>query len=416
MSDSIAAIAELLRAEIGLDAGILGARGLALAVATRMKALDLSELADYRVLLAAPAELQQLVDEVTVPETWFFRDPAAFALLGAHALAQRDREGGTFRVLCAPCASGEEAYSIAMGLLDAGVDDFEVEAIDVAAGAVDKARRAVYSARAERGAAVPQHHRRPLGDGAFGLRGQVTGRVRFRLANVTDPGFLAGEPAFDAIFCRNLLIYLTADARRQCLAAMTRLLEPNGLLFTGIAESAAAIDPRFVASGPAEAFAWRRTSAATIALARPAVDAPPSRKGHHGVAAALWRSDSPATGRIQPPPPARPLQATAPTAADLSRAQALADSGQDDAALAICNALVAAGSTDRALYLLRGLIHKALGRLDEAQADLLRALALDPALAAAHWHLSGLAERRGNAVRAAGHRRRAAELRAKTDV
>jgi chemotaxis protein methyltransferase WspC len=422
MTGAIDAIAELLRAEIGLDAGILGARGLALAVATRMKALDLSEVADYRVRLAAPAEIQQLVDEVTVPETWFFRDPAAFELLAAHALAQRDRQGGTYRVLSAPCASGEEAYSIAISLLDAGIVDFEVLAIDVAAGAITKARSAVYSPRAERGAAVPQRHRRPLGDGAFGLSTQVTERVRCQLANVADPGFLGDQAPFDAIFCRNLLIYLTADARRQCLAAMARLLTPDALLFTGIAESAPAIDPRFVASGLAEAFAWRRLSEAPIALARPPADVAPRWNAHPSVAAPRWRSDSATYGRIQPPPPERPLQAAASAGtaaiatAGLSRAQVLADSGQDDAALAICNALVAAGSTDRALFLLRGLIHKALGRLDDAQADLLRALAIDPALAAAHWHLSGLAERRGNAVRAAGHRRRAAELRAKAEA
>jgi chemotaxis protein methyltransferase WspC len=412
MSGIIATIAELLRAEIGLDAAILGARGLALAVATRMKALALSDRAEYLGRLAAPAELQQLVDEVTVPETWFFRDPAAFALLAAHARARCDREGGTYRVLCAPCASGEEAYSIAISLLDAGIVDFEVLAIDVAAGAIAKARHAVYSPRAERGAAVPQRHRRPLVDGAFGLSAEVTAPVRCQLANVTDPGFLADQAPFDAIFCRNLLIYLTDEARRQCLAAMTRLLSPDALLFTGIAESPAALDPHFVASGPAEAFAWRRRNEAPAVLARPPAAIPPRRNGLHNEPALLRRSDSPASGRIQPLSSARPLPAVA-TAADLTRAQALADGGQADAALAICDALVAAGSTDRALFLLRGLIHKASGRLDDAQADLLRALAIDPALAAAHWHLSGLAERRGNAVRAAGHRRRAAELSAK---
>jgi chemotaxis protein methyltransferase WspC len=241
----------------------------------------------------------------------------------------------------------------------------------------------------------------------------VAGRVHCQIANVTAPGFLAGQAPFDAIFCRNLLIYLTGDARRQCLAAMSRLLVADALLFTGIAESASAIDPRFVASGPAEAFAWRRLSEAPIvAPTRPAAGLTPRSDAHASLAAPRRRSDAAPTARLQLPPPERPSPPGA-AAATLARAQALADSGQQAAALAICDALVASGSTDRATYLLRGLIHKASGQLDEAQADLLRALAIDPALAAAHWHLSGLAERRGNAARAAGHRRRAAELRAK---
>jgi chemotaxis protein methyltransferase WspC len=427
MNGALQTLADRLRRTIGLDESVLGERALALAVSARMAALAQTDLSLYLAQSALPEEMQRLIDEVTVPETWFFREPAAFAAMAEHATAHNcarsiaTADTAPYRVLSAPCATGEEAYSIAMTLLGAGIARPEVLAIDVSAAAIAQARLAVCGPRAQRSAVVPARWREPLPGGGWRIAQEVSRCVQLRCANVLAPDFLADEAPFDAIFCRNLLIYLTPSARRQCLAALADRLRPGGLLFTGSAESAAAIDRRFVVAGPVEAFAFR--------IADPAL---PVRGGAGDGATQPVASPQPSPIRMDSrpiPPPASPaarnpapgrppltpaaLRAMACPPPALARAQALADQGLTVEAMAVCDALVVAGSLAPATFLLRGLLHKSQGRWQDARADLLRALALDPQLPAAPLHLSGLAERAGNAVRATGHRRRAADLRAK---
>ena len=203
-----------LRERFGYDPASAGPGLVARAVGVRMSALGVVEGDLYLALLDRSVhELDPLVEEVVVSESWFFRDELPFALL-----AERRKESPFTRVLSVPCAGGQEPYSVAIALLDRGIalSRFHVVAVDLSRKALAEARKGVYSGNAfrSRDLAFRDRHFRRTADG-YAVDDAVKESVEFRQGNLMAPDFLAGEPPFDAVFCRNLLIYLDEPARRR---------------------------------------------------------------------------------------------------------------------------------------------------------------------------------------------------------
>jgi chemotaxis protein methyltransferase WspC len=179
-----------------------------------------------------------------VPETWFFRDGAAFA-----ALARRAAErvacapGRVIRVLSAPCSTGEEPYSAAMALLDAGLDpaSFAIDALDLSARAIEHARAGCYGRNAFRGTQTAFRTRffTPTADGWL-LDEQVRSRVQFRQANLMEACADTGV-RYDFVFCRNVLIYFDRDAQDRAIRQLASRLADDGMLFVGPAETGVAM-------------------------------------------------------------------------------------------------------------------------------------------------------------------------------
>ena len=119
----LAKFEELLKQSMGLDVASVGSSTVARAVQVRASACGLDDVRTYwQFVSASPKELQALTEAVVVPETWFFRDRAAFAAMARMTLNEwlPSNPEGVLRLLSLPCSSGEEPYSIAMALLDAG--------------------------------------------------------------------------------------------------------------------------------------------------------------------------------------------------------------------------------------------------------------------------------------------------------
>ena len=138
----------LLKEIIGLDSASIGSATINRSVRRRMLACKLSdEHAYFELLTTSHIELQALVDEVTVPETWFFRGVEPFRLLAEYASMEwkKSHPGEVFRVLSIPCSSGEEPYSIAMVLMDIGLkkDQFHIDAVDINTRSIDRAKLGV---------------------------------------------------------------------------------------------------------------------------------------------------------------------------------------------------------------------------------------------------------------------------------
>ena len=172
-------IERLLKSRIGLDAESVGRSVIERAVRQRMQAQHKSTLEDYWITLnGSPKEQQALVEAVVVPETWFFRYPESFKALATLALERCTQLNTTrpLRIISLPCSSGEEPYSIAMALLDAGfaAEQFQIEALDVSDKVLEQARKGLYGRNSFR---EPAYHRadisltwkRPTrwGDGAW---------------------------------------------------------------------------------------------------------------------------------------------------------------------------------------------------------------------------------------------------------
>ena len=166
--------------------------------------------------------------------------------------------------LSIPCAAGEEPYSIAIALLELGLapSRFLVHGVDISGRRLDQARRGVYSANALRmsQASFRDRYFRTMPQG-FELEETIRDRVTFFRASILAPT-LEGEPPYDAVFCRNLLIYLHEASRTMAMAVLDRLLARDGLLFIGHADRLSGTQgmPRFLPVGDAGAFAYRRAT------------------------------------------------------------------------------------------------------------------------------------------------------------
>jgi chemotaxis protein methyltransferase WspC len=384
-----------LQRHLGLAPESVGERAVAAAVDRRMAAVAAADRTDYEFRLATdPAELRALADAVVVHETWFFRYPESFRLLAGFAAGRR-----AVRALSVPCSTGEEAYSVAITLLDAGVAGVSVLGVDVSEPAVARARAGVYpegSFRESTHSPAERHFIRSAAGRV--VAPAVKGRVAFRVASLIDPFFLADEPPFDVILCRNLFIYLTRDARARGVANLTRLLAPDGVLLVGHAESFALAAGRFRPVGSANAFAFTR---ATTAPPLPPVPPPTT-------------APVPAAPKTVPPPPRPPgvvVPPPPPPAAPpdpLAEARAAADRGEFREAARLCERVIGQGEPSAEGFALLGSIRSAAGDAAGAVREFERAVYLDPRHYDALVNLMALAEARHDAKAAAHYCRRAA--------
>lgn len=243
-ADEYKPIEQLLKDRIGLEPSSLGLKAVESAAAERMRLLGINAIPSYAALISTSAEeLEALIELVVVPETWFFRDREPFVFL-AHFIRTEwkpEHAQETLRILSAPCATGEEPYSIVMTCLDCGLkqNQFVVDATDINAKFLSKAQKAVYGRNSFRGTetAFRERYFIPMQNrDEYLLKLDVRERVHFFKANILEPDSLPGAAHYNIVFCRNLLIYLHDQARSKTIAIIERLLAPGGLLFIGHAE------------------------------------------------------------------------------------------------------------------------------------------------------------------------------------
>ncbi|MBY0461376.1 MAG: hypothetical protein K2V38_29010, partial [Gemmataceae bacterium] len=227
--------------------------------AKRLRALGLDSVGQYvRLLDGRPAgdpERQEFVNCLTTNKTDFFRESHHFDHLRQTFLPQLRAAGRKrVRVWSAGCSTGEEPYTLAMVLGDECPGwDVKILASDIDTDVLAAAERGVYDADRARG--VPgdllrRHFLRGTGANA----GKVTVRPELReLIAFRQINFMAPEwpmrTRFDAIFCRNVMIYFDRDTQRRLLTRFADLLEPGGLVFLGHSESLHWLADRFAAVG-----------------------------------------------------------------------------------------------------------------------------------------------------------------------
>lgn len=201
-------------------------------------------------------ELVKVVDKLTTNETYFFREPQHFEHL-KRMLAERraGAAGGDFRVWSAASSSGEEAYSIAMVLGEHfGLRGWQVIGTDLSTAMVDTARRGLYPLERARLTPTPLLKRWCLkghgnNTGKLMVAPELRQLVRFECANLTRTLPEIGQ--FDLVFLRNVLIYFDNPGKADIVKRVLTRLKPDGLLFTGHAESIANLGIPTVAVAPA---------------------------------------------------------------------------------------------------------------------------------------------------------------------
>ena len=267
-----AAVSELTR-RIGLNPESVGAHALGTAIDARMKAVEATDEAAYAGRLTADAnELQALVNEVVVSETWFYRGAEFFETVvpRVRQLAAGRPATAPVRILSVACSTGEEPYSLALALARAGLPGYayRIDAVDLSTRNIDTARVGVYGEFSFR--QTDRDFRniffQTTAHGAWEVKPEARAAVNFRVGNVTDPFFLGNEPPYDVICCRNVFIYLTPAARRAALLNLTRLLAFGGLLAVGHAEASELGEPQWKRFGPEGACVFQHTAVPAAAL------------------------------------------------------------------------------------------------------------------------------------------------------
>ena len=419
-------IEHLLSREIGLSAASIGATAIELAAKSRMKEIGIRDLERYVALLQHDSkELRALIEQIVVSETWFFRDPDVFRTLVEHVngVWRKKRTGRALRVLTIPCATGEEAYSIAITLLDAGLspDNYRIQAFDVSELAVAAARRGSYGKNAFRGDPLGDKRRyfEVLGSGELCVGEAARASLSIENGNLLDGALVPPHTQFDVIFCRNVLIYLDRPARTRAFDHLLRWLAPDGLLFAGHAEALDRMDERFQRQ-PNSHFGYvrRQSSEALesgggpVVRARPresfAASGKPPTDGKHVRSPALARNAEPRTVPTQ--------NISEPKAPDnLAQIAKLADRGELSTAARECERYIASAGASTEAYCLLGVVRKAAGDTEAALDCFTKALYLDQRHYESLVHLALLHEQRGDRASAANFRRRADRVRGSTE-
>ncbi len=404
-----AAVEDVLRRWIGLDVATVGGAALARAVRGRMQATGIAEPAAYAARVQADeAERDALVEEVVVAESWFFRDPQVFDFVARFAAAVAALPGRTpVRILSAPCAAGEEPYSIAMALLDAGLEagQFRVDAVDVSRAALARAARGRYSPNAFRNADLAFRDRWfHAADGAAVIDDRVRAPVAFSWANLLDDTFCAGRGPYDIVFCRNLLIYLDAAARARVERTLDTLLAPDGVLVLGAAEPPI-MRGGWMPAGGLSVFALRRSPR----LPGGSATAPPRPRSR-------GRTSPSRRPRSAPPPAGEAPPAVAALDEVLRQAGALANAGRLADALAACERGRQGRPPSPELFFLMGMIHQSAGDVDRAEACLHRTVYLDAGHDEALLALALIAAQRGDDRMAETYRQSAARALARKEA
>lgn len=221
-------------------------RSLAEGVAVRMAEKGVDSQSDYHALVVRDSEeLNRLVELLTVNETYFFREPDHLNLVADQLLGEimAAGEARPVKILSAGCATGEEAYSVAMMLRERwGAESerlFTVAGVDIDSGAVAAALRGVYGRGSFRGtgAELLQRHFEPVGEGEYRVREEIRKLVRFEVVNLLNPLYPQTMQLSDVILYRNVSIYFPQEVQRRIFSSLAALLNPGGYLVVGATET-----------------------------------------------------------------------------------------------------------------------------------------------------------------------------------
>ena len=245
MDEGLARIFILLRSRANQDFSQYKKSTIQRRVGRRMSLHQLTRLEDYvRYLQENPGEIEILAKELLIGVTRFFRDPEAWEALkeSISGLILQKPSGSTVRAWVVGCATGEEAYSLAIVIQElletldrAGEIRFQVFGTDVDLNAIGIARHGVYPANIAMDV-IPHRLERFFirEDDNYRIRSEIRESVIFAPHNI-----IADFPFthLDILSCRNLLIYLTPELQKKLIPLYHYALEPGGLLFLGTAES-----------------------------------------------------------------------------------------------------------------------------------------------------------------------------------
>jgi chemotaxis protein methyltransferase CheR len=379
-------------------------------------------------------EFRALAEQLTVNETFFFRNADNFRAFAEIILPERIRANTRekrLRILSAGCASGEEPYSLAVlvreALSDLGNWDVKIIGLDVNPAVLAKATQARYSAWSLRATSEDAKRRYFRADGPdFVLAPAIQKMVTFEERNLVDEDPLFWQSlACDVVFCRNVLMYFAPDKARDVVRRIGGALLPGGFFFLGHAETLRGLTQEFHLCHTHDTFYYRRRDASEAVVATATWGGPSREQAEDPLPAVVewpapWvdviqraseriatladgRSRSPGQDAPRTTPAGQAAATAAPRTWDLGLVlEAVRQERFSDALDLICS-LPPDSHEDPDALLLRAVLLTNNGRLDESEEVCSRLLAVDELNAGAHYLMALCREHAGDSTGAIEH-------------
>jgi len=242
MTDSQKNIIKIITEVMGLDPETLGEMSLKTSIKSLINKFGYNSEENLLFdLTNNPKSLQELIEEVKVPETWFFRDVESYNYLSEFAsLKLRSNNSLPIKILSAPCSTGEEPYSIAITLKNSNFYDnqYKIVAVDISEVNIEKAKIGLYTKTSLRNLDNNNIERYfTKNDSKFELNSEIkNSNIEFINLNLVKEFNKFENDEFDVIYFKNLLIYLNESSRHYILTNLKRVLKEDGILFVGVSE------------------------------------------------------------------------------------------------------------------------------------------------------------------------------------
>jgi chemotaxis protein methyltransferase CheR len=236
----------------------------------RIKATGHNGFKSYFIFLrfeSSGKELQNLINILTVNETYFFREEYQFKCMVNRMLPEiisRKRSGDIIRIWSIPASTGEEPYSIAIYLLEYWKDidkwDVEIIASDIDTNVLENAKKGIYSERSVQNLpkSIIQKYFKFIGNGYYQICDELRNSVEFTRVNIIDTKETKRYRGFDIVFCRNLLIYFDDLSRKIAVENLFDSMNPGGFICLGHSESMSRISPIFKIRKFPEAIVYQK--------------------------------------------------------------------------------------------------------------------------------------------------------------
>lgn len=404
----------IVKEKIGLDSSTIGDSTIEKIIQQRMHKCKIDDFEKYYHLINDNREeLSELLEVVVIPETWFFRDIRPFEVIYKKIKQQiAENQSSIFKVLSIPSSTGEEPYSLAMYLIDKGIDAarFTIDAVDISSRALQCAEQGLYGNNSFRGKHYPEYQQRHFKKEAdfYKINSNINNKVKFYRLNI-----LQREPTlelkFDYILCRNLLIYFDIPTKLVAFKNLSRFLKDNGYLFIGHSEFGSVPSHLFQNTGFEKAFALIKPAhpnykdKATEKKSEPT----PSAQKKPKTIAKPFKQKKAFESLIKKEEPTNSEEKTTDIADILKNIRKLADSANYDEAEEFCHKLIAKNGEDVESLFLLGLISSSQKKNKTAESLFRKALFLDPKHYESLIHLSLLLQETGDKKNADLLKRRA---------
>lgn len=378
MSSALREVARMVQRESGIVLSAAQLPSLKAAIARVKDGLSAEDLLTGSVFAQT---LERLIDEITIRETFFFRHRPELDTIDWYSLLNSAHARGSklVRVWIAGCASGEEAYTVAIlasQAFSSKTPPVQILASDIASSALKQALAGRYGARATKMVPAELRERYFSSEGqVMSVSQQLRRLVEFRRHNlVSDPSPPTGQQRFDVILCRNVLIYFDRRTVDQVLLSLESALAPGGLLLLGAVDRLSGASPLVVEKTSPKHLAMRASRSGQTQRRR-------SPKSSAKIPAAVGSGAM--TAKVS-----QQGARSQPTQAILADAVKAADRGELDVAVQVAKSVLLENPLDPQANFISGMAELARENPRAAVDPLRRALYIDPNFSLAAFNLA----------------------------